>query len=57
MDKLAPPPASTGEQIRTVSAWGERAQHHLARLLVGIIGAGSVGSFIAEGMARTGFRT
>ncbi|MCP3478033.1 ThiF family adenylyltransferase (plasmid) [Bradyrhizobium sp. CCGUVB1N3] len=54
MNKLAPPPATTGEQIRTVSAWGERAQQHLARLRVGVIGAGSVGSFIAEGLARTG---
>jgi hypothetical protein len=55
MNNLAPPPASTGEQIRTISAWGERAQQHLARLHVGIVGAGSVGSFIAEGVARTGF--
>ena len=26
MDKLAPPPPSTDEQIRTISAWGERKQ-------------------------------
>jgi tRNA A37 threonylcarbamoyladenosine dehydratase len=37
----------------TVSAWGERKQRDLARLRVGIVGGGSVGSFIAEGVART----
>lgn len=54
-DALAPPPPTTDEQIRTVSAWGDAAQADLARLRVGIIGAGSVGGIIAEGVARTGF--
>lgn len=53
-DRLRPPPASTEKQLRTVSAWGESAQSHLARLRVGIIGAGSVGALIAEALARTG---
>ncbi len=55
MDSLAPPPLATDEQIRTVSAWGERKQKDLARLRVGVVGVGSVGAFIAEGLARTGF--
>jgi hypothetical protein len=55
MDRLAPPPPFTDEQIRTVSAWGEKSQQHLARLRVGVVGGGSVGAFIAEGLARTGF--
>lgn len=55
MDKLAPLPPTTLMQTRTVSAWGEEAQANLVRLRVGIIGAGSVGGFIAEALARTGF--
>jgi len=54
-DELAPPPVSTDEQVRTVSAWGERAQADLARLKIGIVGAGSVGGIIGESLARTGF--
>jgi molybdopterin-synthase adenylyltransferase len=55
MDKLAPIPRSTEEQIRTVSAWGEESQGNLARLRAGVVGAGSVGGMIAEALARTGF--
>jgi molybdopterin-synthase adenylyltransferase len=55
MDKLAPIPKSTGEQVRTVSAWGEESQAHLARLRAAVIGAGSVGGPIAESLVRTGF--
>jgi molybdopterin/thiamine biosynthesis adenylyltransferase len=55
MDKLAPIPRSTEQQIRTVSAWGEESQAHLVRLRAGVIGAGSVGGMIAESLARTGF--
>lgn len=55
MDKLAPPPTTTLMQTRTISAWGEESQTDLVRLRVGIIGAGSVGGFIAESLARTGF--
>jgi molybdopterin/thiamine biosynthesis adenylyltransferase len=44
----------TGEQIRTVSAWGEDCQADLVRLRVGIVRAGSVGGMIAEALARTG---
>jgi molybdopterin-synthase adenylyltransferase len=55
MDELAPRPTVTNAQVRTVSAWGEAAQAHLVRLRVGVIGAGSVGGFIGESLARTGF--
>ena len=55
MDKVAPIPRSTEEQIRTVSAWGEESQANLTRLRSGVIGAGSVGGMIAESLARTGF--
>ena len=39
---------------RTISAWGPEVQDDLARIHVGVIGAGSVGSVIAEGLARMG---
>lgn len=55
MDSLAKPPQSNEEQVRTVSAWGERAQADLVRLRVAVVGAGSVGGMMAEGLARTGF--
>jgi molybdopterin-synthase adenylyltransferase len=55
MDKLAPAPRSTEQQIRTVSAWGEESQANLVRLRAGVIGAGSVGGMIAESLVRTGF--
>lgn len=55
MDELCPPPPHTDQQIRTVSAWGEKAQANLVRLRVGVIGVGSVGGMVAEALARTGF--
>lgn len=54
MDELCPPPKSGYELLRTVSAWGEKAQAKLSRIKVGIIGVGSVGSIVAEAMARMG---
>lgn len=53
-DALVPVPEVTPSQVRTVSAWGEERQAHLARLRVGIVGLGSVGMPVAEAMARTG---
>lgn len=53
-DILIPPPPEIEAQIRTVSAWGYRKQAELSRLRVGVVGAGSVGSMVAEALARTG---
>lgn len=55
-DNLLPPPAFREELKRTVSAWGEHAQQKLARLRFGIIGVGSVGSIVAECLARMGIQ-
>lgn len=40
--------------LRTVSAWGTAAQEKLSGLHVGIVGLGSVGMLVAEGLVRTG---
>jgi len=53
-DRLRPSPAATERQRRTISAWGPTAQEHLARLRIGVVGAGSVGALVAEVLARTG---
>ena len=53
-DDLNPPPSAGEELSRTVSAWGERAQADLARLRIGVIGTGSVGSIVGETLARMG---
>lgn len=42
------------KQRRTIESWGEERQHRLEALRVGIVGLGSVGSVVAEGLARTG---
>lgn len=54
-DQLAPPPTASAAQVRTISSWGPRSQANLARLRVGVVGAGSVGGMVAESLARTGF--
>lgn len=43
-------------QVRTVSFWGEEAQQHFANLRVAVVGLGSVGAIVAEGLARMGVR-
>ena len=53
-DNLLPPSFDTEKQLRTISAWGEKTQEDLSRLRVGIVGLGSVGSIVAEILARTG---
>lgn len=53
-DHIMPRPGFREELQRTVSAWGDEAQATLARLHIGIVGAGSVGSIVAEALARTG---
>ena len=56
-DDIFPVPVATGEQLRTVSSWGNEVQQHFARLKFVIVGAGSVGGFIAEGLARMGAKS
>jgi molybdopterin-synthase adenylyltransferase len=48
------PPVGASQQA-TMSVWGDRAQRDLARARVGIVGLGSVGSIVAEALARIGF--
>ena len=50
----APPTAPSPRQVATASVWGREAQAALAAVRVGIIGLGSVGSLVAEALARTG---
>jgi hypothetical protein len=45
-----------GNRIATLSVWGEEKQTHLESLRIGIVGLGSVGSLVAESLARMGVR-
>lgn len=51
---LLPVPAVSGRLATTVSAWGATVQADLARLRIGVVGLGSVGSMVAENLARIG---
>lgn len=51
---LRPPPPVSEAQVATVSVWGEAAQAGLARVRVGVVGVGSVGSIVAEALSRMG---
>lgn len=51
---LKKPPVSNERQVRTTSIWGEDKQSQITRLRVGIIGVGSVGTVVAEILARMG---
>lgn len=55
-DALLKPQGFREELKRTISSWGQDKQDELSRLHIGIVGAGSVGSAIAEALARTGVR-
>lgn len=54
-DNLLKPSFDAEKQLRTISAWGQKTQEDLSRLRIGIVGLGSVGSIVAEILARTGF--
>ncbi len=53
-DNLLKPIFNSERQLRTISAWGEKTQENISRLKIGIVGLGSVGSIVAEILARTG---
>ena len=53
-DYLMPSRIDRVKLLRTISAWGEATQENISRITVGVIGAGSVGSIIAETLARMG---
>jgi molybdopterin/thiamine biosynthesis adenylyltransferase len=54
-DLLTPKPEYRTEFKRTITVWGKNNHAKLARLKIGIIGLGSVGSFVAEQLSRMGF--
>lgn len=53
-DKQMLAPMLKEEFVRTLSAWGIAKQSIISRLRLGIVGLGSVGSIIAEGLLKTG---
>lgn len=53
-DHLVPKPEFQKMFERTVTVWGETAHANLARLRIGIVGLGSVGSILAEMLDRMG---
>lgn len=52
--RLRPVPQFTERLTRTIGVWGHKGQSDLARLHIAIVGLGSVGSIIAEELARLG---
>jgi len=47
-------PVSASAQAATLSVWGDAVQGKLARVSVGVVGLGSVGSILCEALARMG---
>lgn len=52
---LLKPSINEAALLRTISAWGRKTQEDISRIKVVIVGLGSVGSIVAECLARTGF--
>ncbi|MEP7119424.1 MAG: ThiF family adenylyltransferase [Byssovorax sp.] len=52
--ELAPIPRTSEMLRRTINVWGEENHTRLQRLRIGIVGLGSVGSIVAEQLARIG---
>jgi molybdopterin-synthase adenylyltransferase len=55
-DKILPKPKFKEEFKRTLNVWGELNHSKLTRLRIGIVGLGSVGSAVAECLARMGMQ-
>lgn len=53
-DRAHPPPPRRNILRRTFDTWGQKAQNSIARLRCGVVGLGSVGSIVAESVARIG---
>lgn len=53
-DRIVPKPLFRETLKRTITVWGKNNHATLARLRVGIVGLGSVGSIVAETLARMG---
>src|SRR6185503_3106144 len=49
-----PKPPANFKQTTTISVWGNERQSDIARMTVGIIGIGSVGSAVCDILARLG---
>lgn len=55
-DQLRPVPRYREAFRRTVAMWGDCNHGQLVRLRVGVVGLGSVGSLVAESLARMGLQ-
>lgn len=53
-DFLVPSPKFSKQFRRTRAVWGKINHEKLAKMRIGIVGLGSVGSMVAEGLARMG---
>ena len=53
-DNIGPPEERRNILKRTFDAWGNESQNTVSRLNIGIVGLGSVGSIVAEAIARIG---
>lgn len=53
-DSILPPPIPREHSKRTATVWGAENHVNLSRLRIGIVGLGSVGSIVAETLARMG---